>query len=475
LYFATEQDDAWVNSAAYHLRGTVDVSALQRAVRAVMCHHGSLRTVFSVEADGVHELSPGSSASCFQHVRDADDLEWWIVMEGGPCCSARAFLESRPKGLDVTVGPCFRCRVSLTHDGGFVAFDAHHAVMDGTSWGIFLAEVAANYNSSLRAAKFAMAAADDRYLSWTIRRMQANTQEETLTALMDIVHVLRGSENRGTTMPIDGVRCLQPGWQNELRPHSERLLRFDGDLLDGLRAAAQASGTTFFTCMVAVVHLWQWMLTGKEDLVLMATTDGRDGATSTVVGSFINDTVLRTKAPDPGSTFTDFLQRTHHTVKWALARADIAPLAAWDAIFRDTPPLPYVALFDWIPDGGESEFALDGLEVTEITDKLQTFEGIAESEFEMEFDEAAGELKISYDTTLYSTDTIDRMIDVFEQAVATAARTPDGALPPSTARCDQWLATPLPPPDECEKCIRRWQREVKECLAKHIAPSSCPD
>jgi hypothetical protein len=42
------------------------------------------------------------------------------------------------------------------------------------------------------------------------------------------------------------------------------------------------------------------------------------------------------------------LVRVQAAWAWTLARAERAPLAAWDSIFGDLPPLPYVMLFDWI-------------------------------------------------------------------------------------------------------------------------------
>jgi non-ribosomal peptide synthetase component F len=266
-------------------------------------------------------------------------------------------------------------------------------------------------------------------------------------------------------MPIDGKRNLEAGWHSELRPHAEREVRLSIDAQAALRAVARRAGCTYFTCIVGVVHLWQWLLTGKDDLVLMATVDTRDGATADLVGSFINDTVLRTRMPPSAtSSFANLLDRTRSTVEHALDKVDVAPLAAWDAIFSDAVPLPYVILLDWIPSGA-GHLALIDIEVTDLADE-GTFLGIAESEFEMEFDEEGGVMSFCYDTTLYSKSTIDRMLDIFHEAVTVASNHSTDRLPEPRAVYRGRLESTIPSTAECERCVRVWQQGIADGFAK---------
>ena len=83
-------------------------------------------------------------------------------------------------------------------------------------------------------------------------------------------------------------------------------------------------------------------LTGKTDLCMMVTMQGRtDIVAQHMIGSFINDTVLRTDITAAAS-FVDVLARTSTAWQHTVQLAENAPLAAWDQIFADLRPLPCV-------------------------------------------------------------------------------------------------------------------------------------
>jgi hypothetical protein len=146
-----------------------------------------------------------------------------------------------------------------------------------------------------------------------------------------------------------------------------------------------------------------------------------------------------------------------------LVQAERAPLAAWDQIFEDLDPLPYVMLFDWI-SASWGELSLEGLDV-EVVPPPEESEGIAESEFEMEFDEESSTLTWQYDCTLYSEGRVQAMAAAFHRMLLHCARDPDGPLPAPSGAFDGVLRTDLPAADEVRKTVEAWQARVRKALA----------
>ena len=94
-------------------------------------------------------------------------------------------------------------------------------------------------------------------------------------------------------------------------------------------------------------------------------------------------------------------------------------------------------------------------------------EGIAESEFEMEFDEATSVLAWQYDTSLYSEATIASMAGVMHRLLAHCAALPNAPLPARSADSPQFeevLATALPPADEVRQRVTQWQEKLGSVL-----------
>ena len=90
--------------------------------------------------------------------------------------------------------------------------------------------------------------------------------------------------------------------------------------------------TTPFVALATVVLLWQRHLTGKTDLSLMVTRDGRSVAAQSAIGSFIDDTVLRCASLGTASSFSDAVATVAAAWNWTLARAEQAPLLRLPAL-----------------------------------------------------------------------------------------------------------------------------------------------
>jgi acyl carrier protein len=477
LYFSAPQDDAWLNTAAFWLRGPLNVEALMASISHVYHQHEALRTTFS--NGSLDAFSPGSETRVYQHIAQslpsADKMLTVIDVHEPNLARARAHALQRMSGealahVDVSQASSL-CRFRLfrvSSDEHLFCIEAHHAIIDGTSWGLLADGLALGYSASLTplASQDQLAApAPGSYADWSTQRLTAYTRPATVQTVCEVVEHLRGGENRGTSLPTDAPRNLSPGWYAEMRPHRFMDLELDASALATVNAAAQRRGTTPFVALATIVLLWQRDLTGKSDLSLMVTRDGRtDVASQRLLGSFIDDCVLRCASLGQSSkSYSDAMTTVAAAWNTTLVQAERAPLAAWDQIFEDLDPLPYVMLFDWI-SASWGELSLEGLDV-EVVPPPEESEGIAESEFEMEFDEESSTLTWQYDCTLYSEGRVQAMAAAFHRMLLHCARDPDGPLPAPSGAFDGVLRTDLPAADEVRKTVEAWQARVRKALA----------
>jgi amino acid adenylation domain-containing protein len=472
LYFESPQDDAWINTAEYWLSGSLSLPALEAAVNFVVARQVALRTVFDdtpAETQN-RKFSPGSLVECVQWVLPTTDTRYYSSTDVTSARLARdsalaLFRGGAMTNLDVRKGPCFRCRtMRVSATDILIAFESHHAVMDGASWGILLSELSTCYAAFADGVEPMLPPLPVSYLDWSAGRSAVYMSAEVARALSDTVEELRGGENRGTSLRTDSRRDLSPGWFSELRPHGRHTCVIAPPVEAALRRVAANNGCTYFAVVMAVLHVWQRWLTGKQDVSLMVTGNTRDGATADVIGSFISDVVLRTDLT-AASTFEDVVGRTKAVCSRALGRLDTAPLAAWDAIFEDQEPLPYFILVDWIPAAGRG-FVLAGEVKVEELGPAAPKPGIAESELELEIDEETGEVSWEYDSTLYRAATIEAMADDFVRLAALVAASPVALLPTAPDPFDGWLGSTLPPAAECAGKIERWQQRIAEARSR---------
>ena len=196
--------------------------------------------------------------------------------------------------------------------------------MDGGSWEVVYAELAALYAAELgvdRELRPALGTAPElSMLQWSRKRLAQLVGSETAQCLLEAMEDLRGGELRGTALPTDGRRSLAAGWYAERRPHAEFDCQLPEATQAGLREAARAAGCTYFAAVVAVLHAWQHHETGKLDLALMVTNDTRDGEAAGMVGSFIDDMVVRTHVAE-AATFREVLAATASSARRALVSA----------------------------------------------------------------------------------------------------------------------------------------------------------
>ncbi len=120
----------------------LDAAALEQALGLLMRHHDALRLTLRVGADGP-----------IQEHHDTLDLTLERVSIGGadPAARLTAHAAGVQRGFDLAAGPLVRAVLYRLEDGSErLLLVIHHLVVDGVSWRILLADLAAAYASARR-------------------------------------------------------------------------------------------------------------------------------------------------------------------------------------------------------------------------------------------------------------------------------------------------------------------------------------
>ncbi|WP_345280838.1 condensation domain-containing protein, partial [Kitasatospora albolonga] len=287
--------------------GALDLAALRAAVRSVTARHESLRTVFTERDGGVFQtvLAPAGEV----HVRRSTEE------------TLTADVEAEVRyGFDLAAELPLRVSVlELGEAEHVVVLLFHHIAGDEWSMLPFIEDLNQAYAAHLTGGQPGWAPLPVQYADYTL------WQQELLDGATGLAERQAGYWREA----LAGLPEELPLPTDHPRLPTARLA---GDTVyaqvppavyRGLRAAAQATGTTTFMVLQAAVATLLHRLGAGTDIPLGAPVAGRsDSALDGLVGFFVNTVVLRNDlAGDP--TFSELLARTRDTDLAAFAHQDL--------------------------------------------------------------------------------------------------------------------------------------------------------
>ncbi|MFE6224063.1 amino acid adenylation domain-containing protein [Streptomyces sp. NPDC057854] len=292
---------------AYHaasvarLRGPLRAPSLRAALQALVGRHEVLRCRLPVH-DGTprYVVDRGARAvMAYSDLRDAPDA--------GRAASEAALAEAR-RPFDLAAGPLIRWHLLRTADEEHVLVQTeHHAVHDGHSARLLLADLVRGYAEHVRHGRVAARPAAPGYGAltaaerhWAAGPGAARQRAYWRTAL--------DAPPPPLPLPPRTASGSASGTEG-----AEQRLHLDAELMDGVRALGRAHGATdfmvAFAAYLAVLH----RATGARDvLVGSGMANRRRPGTAGAVGMFVNTVVLRGR-PRPGLPFSAFLAEVRAT------------------------------------------------------------------------------------------------------------------------------------------------------------------
>ncbi|MFI0350764.1 amino acid adenylation domain-containing protein [Actinomadura sp. 9N407] len=378
---------------AVHLRGDLDVAALEAAIGDVVARHESLRTVFAE-----HDGAP------YQRILPPDEVR--PVLEIATCPPEDVI--ARPFDLATQIPLRTAVFKTAAHEHLLLAV-FHHIAFDEWSFGPFARDVAEAYAARLGGGDApAWDAPPVQYADYTLwqRELLGDPLDPGSLHARQLAHwaqALTGIPDE-IPLPVDRPRPDTVGQRG-----ATLTVDVPPALLDGLRGLARGNGATMFmVCQSTVAALLHGMGAG-DDIPLGSPVAGRtDEAAGDLVGFFVNTLVLRADVSgDP--SFTDLLGRVRDTVLAGLAHQDLPFEAVVEALRPPRVPgrNPLFQVMVGYENQGVGDVVFPGLEQREAL----FGPGAAKFDLDFIFREGPGSLQliVDYSADLFDAATVDTL------------------------------------------------------------------
>jgi amino acid adenylation domain-containing protein len=400
---------------ALRIGGALDRAALGLALREIIDRHEILRTSV-LDQDG--ELTG--------LVRSADEFGLAILDVDGSASGVdgldKLIAEETNRPFDLTNGLPVRASLLVCGETDAVlCLTFHHMVFDGWSISLLYDEMEVLYNAFASGSASPLEPLTVQYADVTAFQESRQAGAEFAEKLNFWRAELAGVHptELGTDLPRP-VRRTAPG--------ALRCFDVSEPVIAALERIGAEHGATLFMVLLAAWQILLFRYTGSEDVVVGTTAAERDLVESEpLIGLFVNMLVLRGDLSG-NPTFVELLERSRDRAVEAYGRQDVPfdRLVEELAPERDLSRTPIFQIIIKLNNARQRRPKLRGLVVQE----LPTPEIPAKYDLELSLsrtdDGLAGEL--TYDTGLYRSASIDRLVGHFVALLDSLAETPHGRI-----------------------------------------------
>ncbi|WP_164021881.1 non-ribosomal peptide synthetase, partial [Pyxidicoccus trucidator] len=442
-------------SAAYNIPtavrilGSLDLTAMEQGLGALVERHESLRTTFAPgRGEPVQVIHPSSALPL--PLVDLTDLP----AEQRESEARRRVAEEAGLPFDLARGPLFRALLlRLTPQEHVLMLTMHHIVSDGWSMGVLVRELGALYAARTTGRDAHLPALPVQYAdfaAWQRSWLRGDVLEQQLgywrRQLSGATPVLE--------LPTDRPRPAVQSPRSAFAP-----VHLSAELTERLLALCQREGTTPFMALLACWQLLLARYSGQDDISVGSPIAGRTrGETEGLIGFFVNTLVLRTQV-DARATFRELLARVRSTTLAAYEYQDV-PFEKLVEELRPQRSLSHSPLFQVL-------FSLQNLPVStmevaggpegSVPLRLEPFSpALQNTKFDLTLtlaqraDGLGGSL--AYRTDLFEPSTITRMVEHLGTLLEAAVSAPDTRIG----------ELPLLPASEREQVLVRWNDTRRE-------------
>ena len=403
---------------AIQIEGNLNVFALQQAVNEIVHRHEVLRTIFisrggkpsqvilhdaalELRIEDLSHLPAGRQNGEFQdavkkEINSPFDLQQWPLL--------RAFL--------------FR----FSPNNHFLLLNLHHIVSDGWSTGVLVAELKALYQSFSGGQPSPLSPLSIQYADFAAWQRQWMTGDRLQSEISFWKRQLAGAPET-LQLPTD-----RPRPANKSACGAAHAFQMTPDLTKRALELSQRHNATLFMLLLSTWNLLLSRYSGQHDIVIGTPVANRiRPELEPLIGFFVNTLALR-------STFSDrwtFLELLQHVRETTLAAQDHQELPFEKLVEelqprRDTSYTPVFQVMFALQNAPVPEIKLPGLILRRVplhgdTSKFDLLLALQESEDGLRAD-------LEYDTELFDSSTIERMVAHFCSLLNSALSHPDAAI-----------------------------------------------
>ncbi|MDF5726641.1 MAG: amino acid adenylation domain-containing protein [Rhizonema sp. PD38] len=404
-------------SQSMHLKGRLNVAALEQSFHEVVMRHEILRTTFAT-VNGQLVQAIASSPNFTISVIDLTELPDIHTSQ----VQYLATKESK-QPFDLTKGPLLRVKLLKLSETEYVLLLVmHHIVSDAKSCGIFVQEIAVLYEAFLAGKVSPLPDLSIQYIDfayWQRQWLQQSELKEQLAYWKQQLANLPPALALPTDKPRPAVQSFAG---------ATTCFHLSLSLSRKLHKLSQAEGVSLFMTLLAAFQTLLYRYTTQEDICIGLPIDNRERREiEKLIGCFINTLVLRTDLSGHPS-FRELLSRTREVALGAYAHQDLP----FEKLVEELQPernLSYSPLFRvmfvlWSTP--MPVLKLPGLSVS----PLEINSGTARFDLTLALAETQQGLNgsIEYNTDIFYADTITRMVGHFQTLLESIVANPDQQL-----------------------------------------------
>ena len=426
---------------AFRILGPLNVDNLTRAFQILIERHAALRTVFdSIEGEGRQIVL--SEAEVEIPVVDLSEFRQSAREDE----ALRIAAEEGRKPFDLREGPLIRpVLVRLEAEKHFLILTMHHIIADGWSIALLFREVTSTYAAITKGESPDLPELPLQYTEYAQWQREYMTGE-VLSGEIDFWKGKLAGAQPLLELPLDHPRPATASWKGATEQLDVPLAT-----LAKLKALAQSESSTLFMVAMAAFQSLLWRYTNQESILIGTPIAGRnDVDLENMIGLFVNTLIFRGDF-SANLTFRDVVRQVRAFALEAYAHQDVPFEKLVEELVPqrslDTHPLFQVLFtFQNIP---QQVFDIPGLTVHEMPFEA----GIAKFDISVVLWETDDlHCQFEYNTDLFESSTIKRMLEHFERLLNGVVENPDLAV----------AKIPLMSPEEREQVVVGWNRTAAD-------------
>ncbi|WP_138505990.1 non-ribosomal peptide synthetase [Nostoc sp. PA-18-2419] len=402
-------------SCALHLKGKLNIKAMEASISEIVRRHEILRTTFpTVAGQPIQIIAPFTGMALditvlptLSESSRTQEIQRLIQQASGHC-------------FDLTSQPLMRSQlIRLGDEENLFILIMHHIISDGWSVGIFMKELSVLYeafNSGKPSPLPELLIQSADFAAWQrttffgeILEKQLSYWKKQLAGALPLLE-----------LPTDYQR--PPVQQFRGASHSFSLPQ---DVHQKLLSLGQREGCTLYMTLLAAFQTLLYRYTGQEDIIVSTGIANRNHPKlEDLIGCFINILILRTDLSG-NPKFIELMQRVREVTLQAYAHQDL-PFEQLTVAINQERDLSYhpVAQVMFILQNSPLQI-LKLPEITATSLKIQGATSQLDLNLQMWETPNALEGYISYNTDLFEATTIARMLDCFTTLLQAIVINPD--------------------------------------------------
>lgn len=411
------QSPAYNLPRAFHLRGDLNVAALEQSFCEIVRRHEVLRTTFTTSnGEAVQVVNPAQPIHIAQH-----DLSSLPVTERDERVRQFVLEESRIP-FDLTCAPLIRLQLlQLAVDEHVLLLTMHHIVSDEWSTGIFINEIALLYQAFVRSGSSPLPELPIQYADfaeWQAGWLKSERAGEQLAYWKKQL----AGELPLLELPTDHKRPPVQTFNG-----ASRSLLLGANVAEAVKQLSRDENATLFMTLFAAFTALVHRYSGQDDILVGSPIAGRERPEiEGLIGFFVNTLVLRVDFSATQS-FRSLLAQVREVALDAYTNQSLP----FELLVRELQPersLSHTPFFQITfamhePQRGSLQPGAVNLEVRQLHFGVES----AKFDIYLSVEDTGSDLnaKVIYNSDLFDGATIERMLQHYRTLLESAVANPD--------------------------------------------------